>query len=144
MRALEMYRTIYLDDDKLPLSLRMTWQTTLTYPTALQRRHWTKTRMSCAWSLPISSQWHIGTLRVRGNPPHLTRVVSTTSTPRTAAAIMLNQGRYFRVDSFHCKPRQGTGSPGERILVQVVDFPINSSISRAELARNSDDPVCTG
>ena len=38
----------------------------------------------------------------------------------------------------------GTGSPGERILVQVVDFPPNSSISRAELARNSDDPVCTG
>ena len=37
-----------------------------------------------------------------------------------------------------------TGSPGERILVQVVDFPPNSSISRAELARNSDQPVCTG
>ena len=37
-----------------------------------------------------------------------------------------------------------TGSPGERILVQVVDFPANSSIVKAELARNVLAPVCTG
>ena len=36
-----------------------------------------------------------------------------------------------------------SGSPGERILVQVVDFPPNTSIVKAELARNSDAPVCT-
>ena len=35
-----------------------------------------------------------------------------------------------------------TGSPGERILVQVVDFPANSQIIKAELARDSDRPVC--
>ena len=36
-----------------------------------------------------------------------------------------------------------TGSPGERILVQVVDFPANSSITKAELARNTRAPLCT-
>ena len=35
-----------------------------------------------------------------------------------------------------------SGSPGERILVQVVDFPVNSQIIKAELARDSARPVC--
>ena len=36
------------------------------------------------------------------------------------------------------------GSPGERMLVQVVDFPPNSSITMAQLARNAARPICTG
>ena len=37
-----------------------------------------------------------------------------------------------------------SGSPGERMLVQVVDFPPNSTITMAQLARNANNPICTG
>ena len=58
------------------------------------------------------------------------------------------RGNFARkADSFLLKasilPSPTTGSPGERILVQVVDFPPDSTILKAELARNSDNPVCT-
>ena len=90
----------------------------------------------------ISSQ-DIGTWRVQGNPPHLPgwfQLRQRQGRPQQ----LCSQGRYFRVDSFHCG-LAGTGSPGERIRRAGRRFPSQQLISEGQSwPCNSNQPVCTG
>ena len=50
------------------------------------------------------------------------------------------EGAHFVLEaSISASP--AAGSPGERILVQMVDFPPNTTVGEVLLARNEDDPI---